>query len=820
MIRKFLPSLLVITSLAAGSPPARAQTVASIPVTEITVDPPSVKLSGPASRYRLLVHGKTKGGRVVDLTHDARYQSLNPTVATANGTGVVEGLADGTATINIEARGHKRTITVQISESKSPRAFHFENDIVPLFSRFGCNSSGCHGGAQGQNGFKLSVFGFDPMADHAALTRESRGRRVLFTAPEQSLLLRKAAGTIAHGGGIRIPAGSLEYDTIRGWIAAGAPMGDPKAAYVTAIRVEPGERQLDMNAQQQLRVMARYSDGREVDVTAHAKFQSNNDGLASVNVDGLVYAGRAAGEVAIMASFMGSVATFRAIVPRGDTIAQYPAVPESNFIDGFVFQKLKKLNIVPSELCDDAEYLRRVFLDVIGTLPTAAEARRFLMDPRLDKRMLLVDELLQRPEFADYWALQWADMLRVDRQALGHKGAYAFYRWIRDSLARNKPLDQFTREVVTAEGTLDENGPANFYKVVTRPGDRSSTLAQVFLGVRIACAECHHHPFDRWSQTDYFGMQAFFTPVNLRPSGRGELLVTGTAPPTKHPRTGETVPPHVLGGKSEPEKSSPGGETRDLRLDLAKWLTEPANPWFARNIANRTWAHFLGRGLVEPVDDVRDTNPPSNPQLLDGLAKSLIDSKYDLKQLVRTITASRTYQLSSRPNATNEKDELNYSRSLFRRIDAEVLLDMVSQVTGIEERFPGMPPGYRAIQLWDSKVPHYFLKLFGRPARVSACECERNHEPGVSQVLHLLNSPHIQAKLSHERGTVARLIKLQSNNAGLVDELYLSFFSRLPTSAERQTGIEFLGRQTDNRRQAAEDLAWTLLNSLEFVFNH
>jgi len=779
-----------------------------------------VKLSGPSPRYRILIHGKTKDGRLVDLTHEATYRTLQPKVASVDAGGIVRGAADGTATVAIEARGLKSVVTVHVSNTTAARQYHFENDIVPLFSRFGCNSSGCHGGALGQNGFKLSVFGFDPAADRAALTKEARGRRVFFAAPEQSLLLMKATGAIAHGGGIRIAQGSPEYDTIRGWIAAGAPAGDPKAPYVTGIRVEPGERQLAMNAQQQLRVIARYSDEREADVSAHAKFQSNNEGLAAVSADGLVSAGRAAGEVAVMASFMGSVATFRAIVPRTDAIAQYPSVPENNFIDGFVFQKLKKLNIIPSDSCDDADYLRRLYLDVIGTLPTAAEARRFLTDVRPNRRALLADELLQRPEFADYWALQWADMLRVDRQALGHKGAYAFYRWIRESLARNKPLDEFARAVVTAEGTLDENGPANFYKVVTRPGDRASTLAQVFLGLRIACAECHHHPFDRWSQTDYYGMQAFFAPVSLRPSGRGEALMAGPAAATTHPRTGEVVPAHVLAGKAETDKSAKGGEPRDPRGLLAQWLTDPANPWFARNIANRTWAHLLGRGLVEPVDDVRDTNPPSNPQLLDALAKTLIDSKYDLKQLIRTIVASRTYQLSSRPNATNEKDELNYSRALFRRIDAEVLLDMVSQVTGIEERFQGMPPGYRAIQLWDSKVPHYFLKLFGRPARVSACECERNHEPGVSQVLHLLNSPHIQAKLSHDRGAVARLVKAQRADAGLVDELYLNFFSRFPTPAERQTGIEFLGRHAENRRQAAEDLAWTLLNALEFVFNH
>jgi hypothetical protein len=424
-----------------------------------------------------------------------------------------------------------------------------------------------------------------------------------------------------------------------------------------------------------------------------------------------------------------------------------------------------------------------------------------------------VDELLDRPEFADYWALKWADLLRVDRQALGHKRAYAYYRWIRASLAANKPLDQFARELLTAEGPLDENGPANFYKVIKKPGEAASTLSQVFLGVRLACAECHHHPFDRWSQTDYYGMQAFFAPVGVRASPRGEFVQASGEPTTKHPRTGAAVPAHALG--TRPPAESPKG---DRRLVLAAWLTSPDNPWFARNLANRTWAHFVGRGLVEPVDDVRATNPPSNPDLLDALAAHLVKSRFDFKELVRTVTASRVYQLSARPNPTNEKDELNHSRALFRRVDAEVLLDMVSQATGVPERFDGAPPGTRAIQLWDSKLSHYFLKLFGRPVRASACECERNHEPGVSQVLHLLNAPALHAKLAHVGGTVARLVRQNADDGALVEELYLTYYSRLPDAEERAAAVAYL--RGGRRREAAEDLAWGLLNSLEFVFNH
>jgi hypothetical protein len=810
-VRRFLPLTALVLLWAAP----RSLAGEGKPLLAVTVDPPALRLTGPGAAYSLLVHGKTADGRLMDLTRAARFRSQQPQTATVTAAGVVQGKADGATEVLVEVKGRTLRVPVKVEGAARPRTFHFENDIVPLLSRFGCNSSGCHGNAEGQNGFKLSVFGFDPAADHAALVKESRGRRVLPAAPEHSLLLAKASGATAHGGGVRIPRGTAEYETLRAWIAAGVPFGDPKAPRVASVRVEPRERLLDFRGQQQLRVVARYSDGREADVTAHARFQSNNDALASVSVGGLVSAGEAPGEVAVMAAFLGAVDVFRAVVPRPEAIPDYPKLPENNFIDALVFRKLKKLNILPAGLCDDAEFLRRAHLDVIGTLPTPAEARRFLADKRPDRRARLVEGLLRRPEFADYWALKWADLLRVDRQALGHKRAYAYYRWIRESLAADKPLDRFAREVLTAEGPLEQNGPANFYKVMKKPGEAASTLSQIFLGVRLACAECHHHPFDRWSQTDYYGMQAFFAPVGVRSSPRGEFVLAVGDPPTKHPRTGEVVPAHPLGAR--PPAQSPRGDRRGA---LAAWLTAPDNPWFARNLANRTWAHFLGRGLVEPVDDVRATNPPTNPELLDALAAELVKEKFDFKHLIRTITASRVYQLSARPNRTNETDELNCSRALFRRVDAEVLLDMVSQVTGVAERFDGAPPGTRAVQLWDSKASHYFLKLFGRPVRASACECERNHEPGIGQVLHLLNSPALHAKLAHERGTVARLVRQCKDDGALVEELYLTFYSRPPTAKERADAVEHLRAAPGERREAAEDLAWSLLNSLEFVFNH
>lgn len=784
-------------------------------IVEVTADPVTVRLHGPSAHYSLLITGRTADGRLIDHTHVARFQALDPRIVRVSSRGVLQAVKDGTTTVQVQAEGRTVQIAVSVEGSTAPRRFSFENDIEPILSRFGCNSSGCHGKAEGQNGFKLSVFAFDPSADYASLAKESRGRRVFPAAPEQSLLLRKMSGQMPHGGGTRLAAGSPDYDTVRAWIAAGMPFGSPADPKVASLRIEPRERLLRVRGRQQLRVLARYSDGQEIDVTAHAKFQSNNDSVASVQPNGLVLAGEVPGEAAIMASYSNAVDTFRLMVPRTERIEPYPNVPENSFVDRLVFRKLRRLQILPSGLADDATYLRRVYLDVIGTLPTPAEARRFLEDRRPDRRARLVEELLRRPEFADFWALQWADLLRVDRAALGRKRAYAYAKWIRDSFAANRPFDQLARTLVTAEGPLADTAPASFYKVVTKPGQAASTLAQVFLGVRIGCAECHHHPFDRWSQDDYYGMTAFFAGVGIKNIGGMEALSAEGPAQARNPRTGVDIPAHPLGYEM-PAKAERG----DQRTKLAEWMTSPRNPWFARNFVNRVWAHFLGRGLVEPVDDVRATNPPSNAELLDALAQYAIRSQYDLHALIRLITDSRVYQMSSQPNATNERDEQNYSRARFKRLGAEVLLDMISQTTGIAERFPGTAPGTRAIELWDSKVPHYFLKVFGRPERLSACECERHREPSVAQVLHLMNAPEIQARLSHEGGYIARLVKRQAADEALIEELYLTFFSRLPQDKERQYTLGYLRENRAKRREAVEDLAWSMVNSLEFLFNH
>jgi len=836
-------ALLSLIPVAASADEAKP-TSAAPAIVRITVDPPTLGLAGPDASWQLLVTGESADGQRVDLTRDAEFASTDATVVAPSPGGRVHSLKNGAASIRVTAGKHTVDVPVTAKDTTVARPHHFENDIVPLLNRFGCNASGCHGKAEGQNGFKLSVFGFDPPADRVALIEEGRSRRVNPAVPEKSLLLLKATGEMPHGGGVRIRRGSTEYRILRDWITVGMPLGAADAPRVASLKVTPGERQLRMDDCQQLRAVATYSDGREVDVTLHTRFQSNNEGLASVDEYGLVTAGSTPGEAAIMAAYMGAVDVFRAQIPRPLTPGETrPAPIALNALDPLVEAKLAKLNIHSSGLCDDAEFCRRVHLDIIGTLPTADEARAFLADQRPDRRARLVDALLERPEYADYWALKWSDLLRVDRQVLGHKGAYAYYRWIRQSIADNKPYDRFVREIVAAEGPIAEQPQGQLYKVVKDPGKVAGTVSQVFLGIRIECAQCHHHPFDRWSQTDYVGMTAHFTQAGFKPTPKGEFLVAQGSPQSRHPRTGEEIFPHPLGTENPTPEAAKDLPTGDRRAHLAAWMTSPDNPWFARNLVNRMWAHFLGRGIIEPVDDIRLTNPPTNPELLDALAASFVNAQserradadtpagtlagshssiqpFDIKSLIRKITATAAYQRSSRTNATNELDEQNYSRALFKRLDAEVLFDAICEVTGVEEKFDGLPAGSRAVQVWDSHVPHYFLRIFGRPQRATACECERTGETNVAQVLHVLNSPEIQLKLTHAGGRLAKLTESTPDDAKLVEELCLTFYARKPAPDEAAAAISYLADHKANRRQAVEDLAWSMMNTVEFLFNH
>jgi len=788
----------------------------------IRVEPAELFLDARNREQGVIVTGMTASGEMVDLTHRVAYASSDPGIASASAGGQVSAVADGGAELTIEVGVKAAKVQVRVAGLATTRIPDFDNDVVPLLNRFGCNTSACHGKAEGQNGFKLSVFGSDPGTDYGALVMESRGRRLFVPEPDRSLLMRKASGDMPHGGGVRIERRSRAYQVLREWIAAGAPRSDPHAASVVRIQVLPNRRTIGPRGSQQLRVTAEFSDGRTVDVTELARFQSNNDALASVDERGIVVAGDAPGQVAIMASYMGAVDTFQAFLPRLEMLADVAPASEVNSIDTLVHAQLRKLNIAPAARCDDADFVRRAYIDVIGTLPTAEEARDFLDDRSAGKRRALVERLMVRPEFVDYWSQKWADILRVDRRTLGHKGAFAFYRWIHDQVARNRPIDEFFREIIAARGIIEQAPQARFYQVSGNAGDTASTLSQIVLGVRIACAQCHHHPFDRWSQDDYFGMAAYFQPLSRKATSRGELLVYAGGAKATNPRTGREIPAHPLQTPIPPAVAD-----GDVRVQLAQWMTSPQNAWFARNVANRIWAQLLGRGLVEPVDDLRETNPPSNPELLDALARSFIEQKFDLRRFLLTITDSETYQRSAHPDQSNECDEQNYSRALLKRMDAEVLLDAVCQVSGVPEKFIGFPSGYRAIQLWDSEVDHYFLKLFGRPIRKSACVCERNMEPNVGQVLHVLNAPEIQSKLAHDGGRIAHWVETIQDDAAIVEQLYLTCYARRPTDEERTVALEFLagvaqrdGNRSDFRRRAVEDLMWSCLNSLEFLFNH
>jgi len=722
--------------------------------------------------------------------------------------------------------------------NRPAKRFNFENDIVPILSKLGCNSGGCHGKAEGQNGFKLSVFGFDAAADFDSLVKEGRGRRVNPAAPLHSLLLRKPLGQVPHGGGKRMNEGSNEHALLRDWIVAGMPFGSPDDPVVERIGVAPAEATLAVQGRQPLRVTASYSDGSTADVTATANYSSNVPTIADVDSSGVVAASDVPGEAAILVSYLGKVAVSRAIVPR-KLDAPLVRPPERNFIDPLVWNKLEQLGIQPSAPASDDEFLRRVYLDTIGTLPTPAEAHAFLADARPDKRARLVDALLERPEFVDFWALKWADILRIDRQKLQARGAFAFYQWLRDSIRSNKPYDQFVREIITAQGSSDRVGPVNLYRVVESPEQLASITSQVFLGVRIECAQCHHHPFDKWGQDDFYGMVGFFKRVARRADGEAIDLTVGPPAEVRHPRTGRVIPPHPLeagigvqgsGSTKDSDTASPNPEPRTLNPDsdprvvLASWLTAPDNRWFSRAIANRLWSHFFGRGLVEPIDDMRDTSPASNEPLLTALAKYTADQKFDLKQLLRAITGSQVYQLTSATNASNERDDLNFSHAALKTIPAEVLLDAICQATGRPEEFDLMPAGTRAIQLWDNRVNHYFLQAFGRPLRATACECERMNEPSVAQVLHLMNAPEIQAKLSHPLGRVHQSIRAKKTSGEIAEELYLATYSRPPRDAERTAAAAFLdaaaARGSTPYEQAAEDLLWSLLNTTEFLFNH
>jgi len=780
---------------------------------EVRVRPERIELSRPEGSQQLLVT-ETVDGRERDLTRSAKFVVPQPSLVRVDDEGLVHPLVEGETTLTIHAGGSELQVRVQITGLKNPAPVSFEHEIVPILSKARCNSGGCHGKAEGQNGFKLSLLGFDGANDYDAIIKEGRSRRVSLAAPEESLLLRKASSQAPHGGGLKIARDSPQYLRMVRWLATGAPFSVPGEQPAVAIEVEPADLVMQPKEQRQLRVTALDAEGRRRCVTIETDFISNAGQIVEANSRGLLEAGTIPGEAAILVRYSGHVTVCRVVVPRSGQ--QFTRPPEQNFIDKLVWDKLVKLGIEPSSQTGDAAFQRRVYLDTIGTLPTAAEARKFLIDTSADKRSKLIDELLARPEYADYWAMKWSDVLRADKIKVTHQGTVGLTRWLHKSFAQNRPFDEMAREIVTAQGPVQSESPAAFFKAADQPEVASRFVSQLFLGVRIECAQCHHHPSERWGQDDYAALAGFFTGVKIKKLPNGsEAVVSRSGTDVKHPRTGDPVPARALGAKS-----ADFAGIGDRRQVLAAWMTSPDNAYFARTIANRVWAHYLGRGLVEPIDDMRVTNPATNEPLLDALASHLREVKFDLKAYTRTLLNSRVYQLTAEANDSNRDDRHHFSHAWPKALPAEVLLDAVSQTTGAAEKFNGWPAGTRSIQVWDNRMPSYFFRIFGRPVRATVCECERSNEPSISQALHLLNSPELNEKITSRQGVARQLADSERSPKEIIAELYLGALARFPSPEEERLMLEAFSAISVSRRQAAEDVLWSVMNTKEFIYNN
>ncbi|HJT32066.1 MAG TPA: DUF1549 domain-containing protein [Pirellulales bacterium] len=697
----------------------------------------------------------------------------------------------------------------------------FELDVLPVLTAAGCNQGACHGKARGQNGFQLSLLGFDAEFDYARIVKDARGRRLFPAAAERSLLLRKASAELPHGGGERLQKGSEEYELVRRWIEQGMPRRLPSDPELVRISLSPDEHKLAAGQSEQLTVTAHYSDGSTRDVTRGSTFQSNESAIVAVDRHGLVKAGILPGETAIMARYMSHIATWNTLIPLAEPVeaAVYAALPRKNFIDEHVWAKLQELGVTPSEPATDSAFLRRAYLDAIGRLPTPDETRAFLADQSPSKRERLIDALLAREEYADFWANKWADLLRPNAYRVGVKATFSLDAWLRDAFRRNLPYDQFVRELVTARGSTWRNGAVTLFRDRREPPEIATAVSQLFLGIRLECAKCHHHPFEAWGQDDFYGFAAWFSHVGRKGTGLsppisgGEEMVFAAAKGTvTHPTSGQPVPPKPLFGSA---RTTEGEE--DLREALADWMLSPDNPYFAKVAVNRVWAELMGRGLVDPVDDLRVTNPASNEALLSALTKHFREMGFDMKRLLRTIMTSHVYGLSSLANDRNVADTRSYSRHYRQRLRAEVLLDAVSDITEVPETFSALPGGSRATQIWSHRVESLFLDAFGRPDPNQDPPCERTPETTMVQTLHLMNAPNVHRKVTSDDGRAARLAASDQPADKIVEELYLLVYSRWPDAEERQVGGEWFASAA-NRRQATEDLLWALLNTPEFLF--
>jgi hypothetical protein len=799
-------------------------------VQSLQVYPLQVKFNSGDDAAQLIVTGTLADGRLVDVTHLAKYSPTASTTVTP--TGRVTPLANGSSEVAVQYGKHTLKVPVQAAHVGENLPINFTNQVVPVFTKLGCNSGGCHGKASGQNGFKLSLLGFEPDLDFMTLVKESRGRRLFPSAPDQSLFLLKAIGAVPHGGGRKMEPGSEEYKIVRRWIAAGMPFGNETDPTVSKISVFPEHRILDRHVQQQFAVYAHYTDGTVEDITRRAQFESNDVEIANVDGNAVVRTLNLSGEAAIMARYQGHVVVFRATVPRGGVTPKW-SFTNQTFVDQFTSKKWKELDLVPSELSSDEVFARRIYLDLTGTMPTPSQLKAFVADTNPKKRDLLIEKLLDSPSYAYYFANKWADILRVKRRGEQQRaaGTFAFHSWIREAIASEMPYSEFVRSVLAANGSESQNPPTVWFKELEKPENFVDDTAQVFLGLRMACANCHHHPYEKWSQDDYWGLAAFFGRLGRKQIQRPgfdqqrgqiteQLIYTKANNDVRNKRTNKPAAVKPLDGSTlEPTAEE------DPRQMLVDWMVNPQNPFFAKALVNRYWAHFFGRGIVDPLDDMRVTNPPSNPELLDALAKHFLDSNFSTKEVIRAIVKSRTYQLSATPNDFNKHDKQAYARYYPKRLSAEVLLDAVNQVTDSPNQFGGLPRDKnapsRAIQLPDESFSSYFLDVFGRPSRSSACECERVSEANLAQALHLLNSEEIQQKITRGNARADMLSRADDKrpDAEKVEELFLWTLGRKPTDKDLSAALAHLTKHEKTKKTAYENLIWALINTKEFIFN-
>ncbi len=813
-LTSFFLTTIILTSIARAELPTI--------VGNIHVQPKSMKLDHRRHPHSIIVSGQTADGQTIDLTSQATFQSSNESVANVNLLGWVEGASNGSSKITVTAAGKNAAVDVVVALPEEPLTYSFRHDVMPVLSKAGCNMGACHGYSLGKNGFRLSLRGSDPTKDYKYLTDEFFERRVNRHNPPASLLITKPLGDVPHKGGVRFEHGSLLHEYLLGWVNDGAKSDFDDPAKLESIEIFPKKIVLAPNMQQQMQLLATYSDGGVRDVTRLGIYTVNTQRVATVTDEGLVSATEL-GETAVSARFERIFATANYIVLQPNPSFEPTPVPQENLIDKCVIQKLNDLNIKPSELCDDATFLRRVCLDLIGIQPTPVEVRAFLDDQDPNKRVKTIDMLFDRPEFVDQWSLKWGDLLQNSRTSLSEPAVYAFREWIRGAVASNMPLDEFVRTILTGRGSVADDPTAAYFAISKDTDDTLQRATQVFCGVRMLCAKCHPHPFENWTQGDYYGLHSFFNQVATKADPRltgvanaKSVLVNLPTGYSRNPRTTQLQPPRYLGG-GEPEILA----GVDRRKIYAEWLTSADNPFFGLSMTNRIWSYFFHRGIIDPVDDLRTTNPPINPELLDALTREFVDKKFDVRHLMRTIVLSDTYQRSSLANETNGHDDLNFSRAIPRRMSAESLLDSLVQATSVPESFRGAPAGFSAKQLPDANVQSEFLNLFGKPKRMEACECERDDGSNMLQALHFINGKSILSRVTNANGRVAQLLRVKDiTNEKIIIDLYLWSLARLPNGQEIDLGMKFFESYKEKRKEAAEDLMWALLNSKDFMLVH